>query len=197
VLPGIVLAAGDSVRMGSPKALLSAVDGRVFVARIVQTLRSAGCTDVVVVTGRHHDAIAAALDLQDQPTAVVRNPDPSQGQLSSLWIGMDAVVTSTTDALLVTLVDVPMIAVATVTVVIDAWRRTRAPIVRPAIGERHGHPVIFDRALFQELRAAPLNAGAKSVVRAHEHEIVNVTVDDEGCLTDVDTPDDYRRLLGS
>jgi molybdenum cofactor cytidylyltransferase len=84
--------------------------------------------------------------------------------------------------------------VATVTAVIDAWRRTRAPIVRPAIGNRHGHPVIFDRAVFEELRTAPLDAGAKSVVRAHEAAIVNVPVDDEGCLRDVDTPADYDAL---
>ena len=94
-------------------------------------------------------------------------------------------------------VDVPMVAVSTVTSVIEAWRRTRAPIVRPAIGDRHGHPVIFDRALFDELRRAPLEAGAKSVVRAHEPDILNVIVDDEGCLTDVDTPEDYRRITGS
>jgi len=64
------------------------------------------------------------------------------------------------------------------------------------MGDRHGHPVIFDRALLDELRAAPLDAGAKSVVRAHEHEILNVAVDDEGCLADVDTPEDYRTLRG-
>jgi molybdenum cofactor cytidylyltransferase len=86
--------------------------------------------------------------------------------------------------------------VSTVTRVVTEWQRRRAPIVRPAIGERHGHPVIFDRELLDELRRAPIDAGAKAVVRAHEREIVNVSVDDEGCLVDVDTPDDYRRLEG-
>ena len=80
---------------------------------------------------------------------------------------------------------------------IAAWRRTRAPIVRPAIGDRHGHPVIFDRAVFDELRLAPLDAGAKSVVRAHEDQILNVPVDDEGCVRDVDTPADYEALRKS
>jgi len=127
---------------------------------------------------------------------VVRNPEPSRGQLSSLWAGMDAVVGTTTQGVLVMLVDVPMVAASTVKEVIAVWRRTRAPIVRPAMGDRHGHPVIFDRALLDELRAAPLDAGAKSVVRAHEHEILNVAVDDEGCLADVDTPEDYRTLRG-
>jgi molybdenum cofactor cytidylyltransferase len=114
--------------------------------------------------------------------------------LSSLLAGMDAVVSAGTDALMMTLVDVPLVRVSTVIAVIDAWRRSRAPIVRPAIGDRHGHPVLFDRAVFDELRRAPLEAGAKVVVRAHESEIVNVPVDDEGCVRDVDTPSDYERL---
>ena len=62
---------------------------------------------------------------------------------------MDAVVNADTEGILVTLVDVPMVAVSTVTRVVTAWQRTRAPIVRPAIGDRHGHPVIFDRAVLR------------------------------------------------
>lgn len=182
--------------MRFPKALLPAPDGQPFLARIVRTLQDAGVAELVVVTGKDHDAVVNMLRdaaLSSAPV-VARNPDPSRGQLSSLWVGMDAVVDSATDGILVTLVDVPMVAVSTVTSVIAAWRRTRAPIVRPAIGDRHGHPVIFDRAVLDELRRAPIDAGAKSVVRAHERDILNVTVDDEGCLRDVDTPEDYQRL---
>jgi molybdenum cofactor cytidylyltransferase len=181
--------------MGSPKATLTGPGGGTFVTRIVRTLRDAGVTDLVVVTGRHHDAVvdAIARELSIGPR-VVRNPDPSRGQLSSLLAGMDAVVTPSTEGVMVTLVDVPLVRVSTVTAVIAAWRDTRAPIVRPAIGDRHGHPVIFDRAVLDELRRAPIEAGAKSVVRAHEHEILNVPVDDEGCAKDVDTPADYEAM---
>ena len=197
VLPAIILAAGDSTRMGSPKATLLAADGTTFVTRIIGTLRDAGVTDLVVVTGRHHNAIAAAItrELSIAPR-IVRNPDPSRGQLSSLLTGMDALVTHLSDGVMMTLVDVPLVRVSTVTAVIAAWRDSRAPIVRPAIGDRHGHPVIFDRAVLDELRRAPTEGGAKSVVRAHEHEILNVPVDDEGCVRDVDTPDDYRAIGG-
>jgi len=198
VLCAVILAAGDSTRMGSPKAALLTPGGTTFVARIVQTLRDASVDDLVIVTGRHHDAVVAAIARNERstPPRIVRNPDPSRGQLSSLLTGMDVVVTPQTDAVLMTLVDVPLVRVSTVTMVIETWRRLRAPIVRPAIGDQHGHPVIFDRAVFDELRRAPLDAGAKSVVRAHEHEIVNVPVDDEGCVRDVDTPSDYEALHG-
>ena len=146
MLPGIVLAAGDSIRMGSPKALLPSPDGRPFVTRIVETLHEAGIVELVVVTGRDHDALVKVLSHGVRvPPLIARNIDPSRGQLSSLWVGMDAVVRADTEGILVTLVDVPMVAVSTVTRVVTAWQRTRAPIVRPAIGDRHGHPVIFDQ----------------------------------------------------
>ena len=192
----MILAAGASTRMGSPKALLATPSGRPFAAAIVRALVEAGVEDLVVVTGHDHDRVVDAV-LNDAPAVVprfARNPQPSRGQLSSLWVGMDATVRAETEALIVTLVDVPMVSPATVARVIDEWRKTRAPIVRPAIGDLHGHPVIFDRAVFAELRAAPLDQGAKAVVRAHAGEIVDVAVSDEGSLVDVDTPQDYEAL---
>jgi molybdenum cofactor cytidylyltransferase len=94
-----------------------------------------------------------------------------------------------------TLVDVPMLTSGTVRAVVEAWRHTRAPVARPIMEGRRGHPVIFDRQLFDELRSAPLDSGARVVVRAHWPESVDVPVQDPGCLIDVDTPADYRRLL--
>jgi molybdenum cofactor cytidylyltransferase len=197
VLVAVILAAGDSSRMGAPKAALLTPDGDSFVARIVRTLRDANVDDLVIVTGRHHNAVIEALtrDRVVPVPRIVRNPDPSRGQLSSLLAGMDVGVTPNTEAVMMMLVDVPLVRVSTVIAVIDTWRQSRAPIVRPAIGDRHGHPVIFDRGVLDEIRGAPLDTGAKSVVRAHEHELVNVPVDDEGCVRDVDTPSDYDRLL--
>jgi len=192
----IILAAGDSTRMGRPKALLADPDGRPFVARLVRALAGAGCHPVVVVTGRDHDAIAAALGDDRLPVdpVVVNNPAPARGQLSSLWVGLDAADAAVVDAVLVTLVDVPLVRESTVRRVVEAWSRSRAPIVRPAIGDRHGHPVLFDRAVFGELRAAPPAEGAKAVIRADAGRIVDVPVDDEGCLVDVDTPEEYEAI---
>ena len=194
--PGVILAAGDSTRMGSPKALLLTPDGRTFVAAIAGTFAAAGITDIVVVTGRDHDRIVEALASARLPVRprIARNENPSRGQLSSLLTGMDASAAPDAEAVVVTLVDVPMVAAETVLLVVSEWRRTRAPIVRPAIGDRHGHPVVFDRRVFAELRTAPSDLGAKSVVRAHAAEVVNVPVTDEGCLVDVDTPGDYKAL---
>jgi molybdenum cofactor cytidylyltransferase len=182
--------------MGRPKALLSTPDGRPFAAAIVRAFAAASVDKIVIVTGRDHDRVVAAV-MADAPPVVphfAQNPDPSRGQLSSLWVGMDAVLAEGAEGLLVTLVDVPLVSPAVIRQVIDVWARTRAPIVRPAKGDRHGHPVIFDRAVFAELRAAPLDAGAKTVVRAHAHDLVDVPVDDEGALIDIDTPADYEAV---
>lgn len=197
MLEALVLAGGASTRMGSPKAALLTSDGRPFIVRILDTLASAGLTRLTVVTGVHHDAVLAACTPRRtgwSDARFVRNPEPALGQLSSLLIGMRAVVDERTEGLLVTLVDVPMVSVSTVERVVREWERTRAPIVRPAIGDAHGHPVIFDRQVFQTLRESPLDVGAKAVIRAYADRIANVAVDDVGCLLDIDTPGDYARI---
>jgi molybdenum cofactor cytidylyltransferase len=197
---GIVLAAGESIRMGTPKALLPDGEGRLFVTRVLHTFHLAGVQDLTVVTGSRHREIVRAV-AADAPRGTVirfaRNPDPARGQLSSLLLGLSEAAGAGVDAVLVTLVDVPFVNVATVEAVIDAFGRTRAPIVRPARGERHGHPVLFARGLFGGLRAADPRGGAKTVVRAHAGEIVNVEVEDEGALIDLDTRDEYERIVRS
>ena len=197
MVAALVLAAGESTRMGVPKALLPVSEGRPFVATIVRTLTAADVAPVVVVTGGQHSAVVDALAadrLAVQPL-VVRNEDPSRGQLSSIWTGLEAVARPELEALLVTLVDIPMFRVETVRSVVEQWRLTGAPIVRPAVGPRHGHPVLFDRGVFDALRRAPLAEGAKAVLREYAERVVDVQVDDPGCVEDVDTPEEYRALI--
>lgn len=198
MLPAIVLAAGASTRMGSPKALLPMPGGQPFVLHILETLGQAGVSGITLVTGEHHDALMAACGAQlhdRSDVTVIRNPDPSRGQLSSLQVGLQAVAPSHPEGVLVTLVDVPLVKVSTVRAVLEAWHAKRRPVTRPAIGERHGHPVVFDQRVLPELLAAPAHLGAKAVVRAYAGSIENVPVDDEGCLRDVDTPEDYRAVV--
>ena len=199
-VPAVVLAGGRSSRMGRPKALLPA-GAETFVGRIVRTLRDGGVSGVVVVApaGDLAAGIAAARARLRPPPPVVANPDPARGQLSSLLVGLEAVDRPGVDAALVTLVDVPLVTAATVRALLDRYRRTRAPIVRPARpdGPGHGHPVVFGRALFAALRRRDPATGAKPVVRAHEAEAEDVVVDDPGAFTDIDTPEDYRRAFGA
>ena len=197
MLAAIILAAGDSTRMGRPKALLPDPDGRPFVARLVRTFHASGIPHIIVVTGGLHAEIADALTVDDLPVTprLVNNPEPARGQVSSLWIGLDAAIQAGVEGVLMTLVDIPLVQAATVRKVVDAWTAHHAPIVRPAVGDRHGHPVLFDQSVFDALRHAPATEGARAVVHANADRVLDVPVDDEGCLRDVDTPADYEAVI--
>jgi molybdenum cofactor cytidylyltransferase len=130
----------------------------------------------------------------DQAVQLVFNPAYQSGQLSSLIAGLNAIDGPGVRAMLMTLVDVPAASSATIRRVIDRYLESNAPVVRPVRGDQHGHPVLMDRRLFDELRRADPAEGAKPIVRAYVSEIGNVAVDDEGAFFDVDTPADYERL---
>ena len=195
VIPAIVLAAGRSSRMGRAKATLPAGGGHTFLSRIVQTFLDAGVDDVIVVVGHDAEPIAASFSASGLPARFVVNRGYDKGQLSSLLAGINALDRPGVAAVLVTLVDVPLVSASTVRTVIDTYRRTRAPIVRPTSGDRHGHPLLIDRALFDKLRAGDPATGAKPVVRAHASAAGDIAIDDEGAFTDIDTEEDYRKTI--
>ena len=194
---GIVLAAGASSRMGQSKAALPfGQTGETVASTVVRTLLDGGVPYVVVVGGAHFDALRRAL-MPGPRARLIEHTGWERGQLSSLLVGLTAIDDRLLEAALVTLVDVPLVQPSTVAAVIAEWRRTRAPIVRPAQGERHGHPVIFDRAVFADLRAADPDVGAKAVFARYAAQVVNVDVRDRGAFVDIDTPEEYRRFKGS
>jgi molybdenum cofactor cytidylyltransferase len=197
VIPAIVLAAGKSSRMGRPKGTLPVGGGDTFVTRIVRTLAAAAIEDVVIVVGHDADAIVGAFSRTDLSARFVENPDYEQGQLSSLLAGLRVVDRPGVVATLVTLVDVPLVAVSTVRAVVERYLATHAAIVRPVRGDQHGHPVLIDRALFDLLRHADPRRGAKAVVRAHATPAGDIQVDDDGAFADIDTPVEYERLRPS
>jgi molybdenum cofactor cytidylyltransferase len=199
MIPALVLAAGKSSRMGRTKALLPlGSSGETFLHRIIRVLREGGADAVVVVIGGDAAAVRASLPRDDAHISAAENPRYEEGQLSSLLVGLAAVEQrhDNVEAVMMTLVDLPLISAATVRAVRDAFlANPGAPLVRPRRGARYGHPVIFNRSIFGELRRADPSTGAKPVVHAHAAEEVNVDVDDEGAFIDIDTPADYERLI--
>jgi molybdenum cofactor cytidylyltransferase len=193
MIPAIVLAAGASARMGRPKALLK-TGGRTFVRTILETLRDGGVSAIVVVVRPGDSAIAEEVTAAGFARAVI-NARAEQGQLTSLIAGLDAVDREDVDAVLMTLVDVPLIRPATIRALCARAPVSSAAVIRATYRGRHGHPVIFKRPLFDALRRADPTIGAKAVVRAAAIE--DVEVDDPGVVEDVDTPDDYERVIGS
>ena len=200
-IPAIILAAGKSSRMGRSKALLplGADDAperiETFLTRLVATFHDAGIADVVVVVGHDAAAIVDAVKRRGTDARLVVNEEYEAGQLTSLLAGLRVIDHPGVSAALMTPVDVPLLAASTVRAVVDRYRDTRAPIVRPVHGARHGHPVLIDRTLFDSLRAIDPSRGANVVVRAHASAAGDVEVADEGAFTDVDTPAEYGDLI--
>jgi molybdenum cofactor cytidylyltransferase len=195
LIVGIVLAAGESSRMGQPKALLPfGPGGDTFVTRSIRVLCNGGVSDVRVV-GRPTDAVLRGVTatLGDM-VRYVENPQPERGQLSSLIAGIDAAPAA--DAVIVLPVDIPQVRAETVAAVIAAATASRAPILRATHHGRHGHPVLFRRIVFDDLRHADPGLGAKAVLQKYATELVDVEVDDPGILHDVDRPEDYVTLFG-
>jgi CTP:molybdopterin cytidylyltransferase MocA len=190
MIPALVLAAGKSTRMGRTKALLP-LGNETFVSRIVRTFRLAGVEDVVVVVGHDAAAVSEELGRPDVGARVIVNAEYESGQLSSILAGLRAIDRPGVTAMLMTLVDVPLVSAETVRAVLMRYRSTSAPVVRPVNGARHGHPVLLDRTLFGLLRGADPTTGAKPIVRAHASQAGDLEVSDEGAFTDIDTPEEY------
>lgn len=188
---GIVLAAGRSRRMGEPKAMLRVGD-QTFLRHAVQALRQGGCAYVVVVTARLDEETARRIaeDAAELDAGIAVNPAAESQQADSLRIGL-AALPPEAEAAVVAPVDVPDVSGALVRAVVDAYRRTGAPVALPARDGRHGHPVLFARRVFRELARPDLPQGARTVIHAHAAELAEVPVD--ALAADVDTPDDYRR----
>jgi molybdenum cofactor cytidylyltransferase len=194
MIPAIVLAAGKSTRMGRAKANLPIGDGETFLTRIVRTFQAAGVVDVVVVVGHDADSILTSFEASGAVARFVENPEYESGQWSSLVRGLNAIDRPGVAAALVTLVDVPFVTAATIRAVVERYHQTHAVVVRPVRDDQHGHPVLFDRSVFDQIRGASPDAGAKPVVRALATAAGDVVVDDPGAFLDIDTMDEYQRV---
>lgn len=186
---GIILAAGESSRMGRDKALLPYA-GSTFVEHLL-SLYLPRVSPVVVVLGHHADEIRSRLGERSGLRFAI-NTAYRSGQLSSLQAGIRALHPETAAAL-VTLVDHPGVAGET----LDRLLASPGPLVIPVYRGRRGHPVLFSRPLLDELLALPADGSAKAVVRSHLAEAVQLEVEDPGVLGDVDTPEDYEGLLSA
>jgi molybdenum cofactor cytidylyltransferase len=197
VIPAVILAAGQSTRMGRAKALLTVPpENDTFVARLAKVLLDGGAADVLVVGRPDDEGLRSEVDRVAGTigrTRFVANHHADTGQLSSVIAGLNAADHPGVRAILVIPVDLPLVRQATVAALLGAFSSSSAPIARATCRSRHGHPVIFGRPVFDALRRADPEIGAKAVVRAHP--VMDVEVGDPGVLHDIDTPDDYARLL--
>jgi molybdenum cofactor cytidylyltransferase len=188
-IEGILLAAGESRRMGYPKPLLKVGD-ETFVAHLAATMLKV-VARLTIVIGAHGDRVRPSIS-SDTRIKVIDNPDWSRGQLSSIKAGIRAISLDACAAM-IHLTDHPTVKAETFAAVVEAYRQSGKPIVIARHGGRRGHPVLFDRSIFMELLDAPEDQGARAVVNADASRVVYVDVDDPGILLDLDTPEDLAR----
>lgn len=197
-IAAVLPAAGASRRMGRPKLLLPFAGGTVVGATLTALL-DGGAERVAVVVATGDEALQAWA--RRRPGALVAvNPDPARGMLSTVRCGLEALGGATElvrrgTALLVTPADLPALAAATVAAVADALR-AGAPLAVPLHDGRRGHPLGIAPALLPEVAELDLAVGLRQLLERHAGSVREVAVDDAGCLRDVDTPRDYRRLAG-
>ncbi len=191
-LSAIILAGGASTRMGSPKALLK-IGEKTFLQHIVGELHSANVSEIVIVLGADAEKIRATLDWFDGD--VVVNNDWQRGQLSSLITGINFLEKKNIDGVIVCPVDHPLISAKLISELASAFYSSKKKIIIPVFNKQRGHPIIFSKELFSEIKNAPLEVGAKAVVRKSSDEVFEMESDERGILMNIDTLEKYQEII--
>ncbi|MHC4488305.1 MAG: nucleotidyltransferase family protein [Planctomycetota bacterium] len=193
MINAIILAAGQSKRMGKLKPLLRFND-KTFLDRIISVLKLSDIDRITVVLGAKAETIKKSVDLSG--TDVVINKDYQKGQLSSLTAAIEQ-MPQETDAVVVCLADSPFITEQVVNRIISKFKETNNPIVVPVFNKKRGHPVLFSSSLFNELLNAPQEQGARYVLHSNEEKVLEVETSEKGILIGIDTPDNYKFHFGA
>ena len=190
MLAAVILSAGESRRMGQPKALLSC-RGRTFIEHLIEVTRHPRVGVTRIVLGAGAEAIREHLRdnrVAAEPAAIVMNADWPRGQLSSIQCAVRSLPPGI-EGLILCPVDHPLISADVVAKLIAAFDSSGNLIVLPTHNGRRGHPVIFRAPLYSELLAASPAIGARQVVWAHADHLLEVPVEDEGVILNLNDPE--------
>lgn len=198
---GVILAAGESSRMGRDKALLpwppveaQVIPQHTFLSTAIRLLSSA--TDFVLVVVGNNEALLAPIAYANG-ASVVTNPDASRGQFSSLQVGLQEVLNRGRDAAIITLVDRPPVSAATVRALREAFEAAPDNIwaVVPEFNGKHGHPVVAGREMIELfLHEGPLG-NARDIEHRHREQIQYFPVSEPYVALNINTPEDYAQLV--
>jgi molybdenum cofactor cytidylyltransferase len=186
----VVLAAGGSSRLGTPKQLLP-LGHKPLLSHTLDSVRDASVDLRYIVLGNAASEIRASIDLNDFFT--IENPDFERGQSTSVKRAIME-LPETVEAVVFVLGDQPLQETTVIDSLVTAWRETGGIIVQPYYDEGPGNPVLLDRAIFAELQALEGDTGARPVIQKHRDKVVEIDVRPLRRPRDVDTPDDYAMI---
>ena len=190
MITAIILAAGQSRRMGQPKMLLPWRTESVL-SHVISVFHEAGVEDILVVTGGARERVESAVS-HLKVKIIFNEQFVEGGMLSSIQCGIRA-LTHQTQAVLIGLGDQPQVQAGSVRAVCDVYRESESKIVVPSFNMRRGHPWLIERSLLGDLTAIRSPQSPRDFLNTHRKKIQYVNVDDPGILADLDTPDDYRK----
>lgn len=181
----IVLAAGQSRRMGKQNKLLATLDEKPLIHHVIDALTGSSVEEIYVVTGHESEDVRQLLS--DRRVELVHNPAYASGLSSSLRVGI-AALPSDADAVLVCLGDMPLIRTDTINALVSAYTKSPAEtICIPAYRGKHGNPVLWPRCYFSEIMELTGDVGARALVGLHENSVLSVSQGSDSVLVDVDT----------
>jgi len=192
-LAAVILAGGESRRMGAPKALLPNRDGKTFVEHLIEVTRHPRVGITRIVIGAHADEISQKL--RDWSSATVVNSKWQQGQLSSIQAGVRSLPAGETGGMILCPVDHPLISADLVARLIAAFDASGKQIALPKYRGRRGHPLIFRSSLYDELLVASPEIGARQAVWAHSADILEMETNVEGVVLNLNDPETLKRAL--
>ncbi len=187
----IVLAAGQSKRMGVQKVLLP-FGGKTVISHIVAQLIASSVNDVYVVVGCQSKRVSE--ELSGRPVSIVDNPDYKSGMLSSVRCGLGAIPRQC-GTVLVALGDQPSITTKLIDQMLQSFTSTEKQILVPLYNNKRGHPILFSTTYCDEILTQYDDIGLRGLLYAHKEDIFELPVDTSGVLSDMDYPEDYRREL--
>lgn len=195
MIAGIILAAGESTRMGFPKPFIKIYE-KTFFEHIINKMLTLGFNPIITVTNKRHNENWEIFKSKFFNVIFKNNPNPELGQFSSLIIAMNILVSENPkiDGALISLIDHPLVSISTYKKIIEEHTKNKHKLIIPIYEKRQGHPIFIPSIYFSEIIEFQSNSGLRDYISKNCDNVMRITIDDKYILQDIDTQDDLKKI---